>query len=59
MDGLQKAFAAYLAHEPSDEPIGPSLTWKVPPSAQVILGPDRGTSLLDGATITAFVEDDE
>ncbi|BBX04316.1 hypothetical protein [Mycolicibacterium moriokaense] len=57
MNELEKKLAEYLAHDPDDGPVFPERTWKVPESAQVILGPDRGTSLLDGATITHWSED--
>lgn len=56
MNELEKKVAEFVAHEPGEGPVFPERVWKVPTSAQVILGPDRGTSLLDGATITTWEE---
>ena len=37
--------------------MGTDEVWHIPESAQITLGPDRGTCLLDGAVFTFWTED--
>ncbi|MGV0603371.1 hypothetical protein [Mycolicibacterium sp. XJ1904] len=58
MDALTMALARFVAIPEGDEPICPPKTFEVSPDARIILGPDRGTSLLDGVTFAAWVSEE-